>query len=168
MDIFDIHAWIDTNKARYIRLYGLEQWDIKVVVDDAEDASLMGACEPEFEYKQATIFIYSELIDSEQELIETFLHEVEHILLSPFDIYQRIVEAQLPKGRSSMTSEFFDVLNEQSRNMLGQFRMNVLGLQQENLEKQAAENNTCGRVLPETNPYISQSCIDSSSSARCE
>lgn len=121
----EVRRWLKKNQDFYVRLYGLQDWDIRVTVKDT-DGTLMGTCNAQYEYRQAEIMLASDALDSELDLIETFLHELEHVLLSPFDLYERAVEAGVTPSVKKVLETTFADLNETARSMVGQFRKNAL------------------------------------------
>lgn len=129
MEHDDIEQWIADNRARYLKLYGLEGWVIDIGVIDDPEATLMGECEACYEYRNAAISIYSEQINSKEELIETFCHELEHVLLSPFTAGFSLALPFIRKSNQEVLGEIMGFMEEQARNMIGQFRMNMLELQ---------------------------------------
>ena len=123
----EVKHWLKKNKDFYVRLYGLQDWDIRVVLRDT-DGDLLGSCNAQYEYRQATIALVSEALDSELDLIETFLHELEHVLLSPLDIFRKVADANVKFSVKKTMDIVADDMNETARSMIGQFRKNALQL----------------------------------------
>lgn len=135
-----VEKWINENSASLIAQYGLQNWEIKIIVEPAKDVTEGDDTDDENEINRdkadthfpghaghsvAEITLYEEHIEDEEDLIETFLHELEHILLRPYWVYKESVEVALVKD-NPVLENLFGICEEQARANIGAMRTNLI------------------------------------------
>lgn len=128
MNEADVRRWLKKNQAFYIRLYGLDRWELDIITWDNEESPPRGDCSLQTEYERATIRLFPGELDDELDLQETFCHELEHVLTAPFFMYFETINKLLPRRQQDTYMDMFIQVAEQSRNAIGRFRKNALQL----------------------------------------
>jgi hypothetical protein len=100
MDKSQAEKLVDEHILPLIEAMGLKDWKIRVdqcpTAPSAGDSSgTAGACSTNVDYKFATIAINPELMETSQDLVETLVHELIHIVLSPFTVAWNALEPVL-------------------------------------------------------------------------
>lgn len=122
-----MERWVDQWQAHYQSIYGLSHWDIEVIVSDDGEEEAKGSTYVWPEYERAEITLYCENLANQEELLATMLHELEHILHAPFQLYAEMAEKFIPERfRSAMAVKFLQC-GELTRANIGRLRKNLMG-----------------------------------------
>jgi hypothetical protein len=93
MDKTQIQKWLAKNAERYLKLFGVPHWHLRVRFGACGNTGSAGQIETQFEYEVADLTIDPNLVEDEEQLEELFIHEISHILPCSFDIVEEMVEA---------------------------------------------------------------------------
>lgn len=97
MDKSDVQEIVNDN-VKWLRwALQLQEWSITFVYESLPDG-IGGECRPNLPYKMATITIDPDKADNKADVLKTLLHELLHILLSPFENYRESV-MQIADGK---------------------------------------------------------------------
>ena len=95
--------WLEKNFQNLQNNYGLEDWTIDVKLEnlttnEGAGTTMAEVCSTLYEYRKASIIIYTDTIRNVQELKSVLKHEFYHIILSTFTIfYQSLLDSHTLK-----------------------------------------------------------------------
>lgn len=94
----------------------ISEWHIKVKQDSIDDARALCYVDPY--YRTATIIIDPNEIKDERDLIETYRHELFHVVLHPIDEYRRLISKCVKKDTRQVAKEAYTQVEERCVFML--------------------------------------------------
>jgi hypothetical protein len=90
MDRSAVKKVIEANIKDLLEKLGLPHWDIKIELGPIEGGAT-GQCGRKIDYNQAYVELDPELLDDEEHVLKVLRHELFHVVLSPYDLYERAV-----------------------------------------------------------------------------
>lgn len=103
MDKSQAQGIVERHLDSMVRMLGLGHWEVMVTydLDVATDSAhaIAGRCHPDGDYNQAWIEIDPSRFDDEAALLRLLRHELFHVVLSPFNLFDEVVGAMLQKDR---------------------------------------------------------------------
>lgn len=122
-----IRKWIDKYAWGIVKDYGLERWDITInVCSSPENDTCKAECCPNAPYYSATINIYIEMAEDVLDLEESLRHELEHLIISPYQLVRELVDVNIPKRLKSTFDTMFVNCEEMARSNIGKLRQNLI------------------------------------------
>jgi hypothetical protein len=116
---------VDERKARAIvrrhwrrigRSLGLEGWEIRLFFGQPEQADQVASCDADPSYQVATITLDPARAESEEDLLDSLLHELAHVVHAPFELFWRLALVDVPDGpRREQLKELWLHCCEQTR-----------------------------------------------------
>lgn len=108
MERKDAKKIIDRELVPLMERLGIPHWKITIVLgptESTDDGScVLGLCRRLPDYNRAQITINFDDIEDEAKLMRTLVHELSHIVISPFDVYRDTITQHLApdshEGRS--------------------------------------------------------------------
>jgi hypothetical protein len=101
MDRSAVKAIVDREIEPLMKRLGIPHWRIVVGYEpestDDPDRYCRGRNFRLVDYNRARVVLNPEGCDTEEEVLETLRHELEHVVISPFDVYLNAVTAAIPK-----------------------------------------------------------------------
>jgi hypothetical protein len=89
MDRSEVVAAVEKDLEKYMRIMGVPHWRIEVEYGPCpSSADYEAEIERQSDYNVARIFLDPEKIEDRAALYKDIVHELAHIVLSPFDIYR--------------------------------------------------------------------------------
>lgn len=99
----------------FLDILNLTEHEIQVSLGRCDDKDNAGECVRYYDYRRADITINPSLIDTEQELKNVLLHELCHVLHSPWDLFYRTAkEAAATDKMRNILDGVFDHAQESS------------------------------------------------------
>lgn len=126
MDHEEIEAFVEHWAARLQAVYGLQHWDITFEVDSDPDADCKAQVTLDQPYERATITLFSEQLDSEDEVLESLMHELEHVLDAPWQLYRNLAENMVNGAARRALEQVGQDVSEIARSNIGRFRRNII------------------------------------------
>ena len=111
MDRSAVKAVVDHEIESLMLRLGIPHWHVVVrykTESDDGDFVVRGRCDRRAEYNSASLTLNPESLDGAEEVLATLRHELLHIVLAPFDMYQEAVGPLLDGDRAK--HEVFDVV----------------------------------------------------------
>lgn len=96
MDTPEVKAIVERESGLMMHRLGIDHWTIKVIYHpqpaSPEGYIAKGECSRLLDYHSAHITLNPTAFDDEAEVLGTLLHELFHVVLSPFDLYSEGVD----------------------------------------------------------------------------
>lgn len=105
MDASAVHTIIQAHEERIVTALGLEAWRIQYTIEAIPDGPYAAMCERWPEYQRATITIDPARAADDEDVLDSLVHELLHIVLSPIDLYRAIVTPYVPEGAPDESAE---------------------------------------------------------------
>lgn len=138
MDHSKVHEWVEANKDRIIAEYGLSEWEIDCECNEDMDARGRVNTHVMAEYR-ARIQIKPSYITDEANLEDVYRHEVEHIMLAPFEIAMRDLSEVIDENVAHLATKTFRSAAEQARWNIRRMYKNLTRGRQRDLPQRFAE-----------------------------
>jgi hypothetical protein len=106
MDQSAVKKWVDKHLKKLMRRMGIPHWSITVRYEHIE-GDTMAHILPQLKYEIAEITIDSSKIKEEEQLEKLILHELSHVLTSPYTMFWDSVAHALPEGSIESFKELF-------------------------------------------------------------
>lgn len=121
-----VDKWLNKNLIRIVSQYGLNHVDLEVTTSE-DSVTNLGECTTDFNQNTATIVLYVSDIEDMEDLEETLRHELEHVLLAPWDMFFDITLRLCPDSTTkAIIYSIWHTAQEISRANIGRFRQNIL------------------------------------------
>jgi hypothetical protein len=88
MDRSAVKAIVESHLDSLAEVFGVERWCIQVNYEACDNPNHGASCGRAVDYDKAFITIDPDKHKDEGEVVDSLRHEIEHILLSPFDLYR--------------------------------------------------------------------------------
>ena len=123
----------------------LQEWDITLSwqhcsPDDSPNFATKATAQPDPKYKILLIRIDPMEIDSEEDLLETLLHELVHALDSEWELFRRMALQLASESEDAMLHEAYAHAKEQTRFRVEAMLLHGLGLSPRRLIKRAKKH----------------------------
>lgn len=122
--------WLDKNFYRLVEEYSLQHWQILCRVqhsDDGEESpNVVAYIDRDYAYMRAAITFYYDRTEDLADLEDSLRHELEHLLLAPYDQFITTLDVFLPKEVKTFVQEQFRHVKEQTRHNVGKLRKSLL------------------------------------------
>jgi hypothetical protein len=88
MDRSAVKAIVEAHLESLVEVFGVERWCIQVNYEACDNPNHGASCGRAVDYDKAFITIDPDKHKDEGDVVDSLRHEIEHILLSPFDLYR--------------------------------------------------------------------------------
>ena len=114
-----VEEYVSKNATKFIQTMELDKWKIKFHFEEwneqeEKNVRSLGYCERLYEYENATITFFWNMFDDEEELRSIFIHELCHLIVSPFDIHHNAIYPLLNKKQKEVAERMYDVSQEKT------------------------------------------------------
>lgn len=113
----EVENYVNINSSRFIKILELDKWKIKFQFEELQeenDIRTLGYCSRVYDYETATICLFWNKFEDEEELRSILIHELCHLLVTPFDVHHNAVYHLLNKKQKQMAERMYDVSQEKT------------------------------------------------------
>jgi hypothetical protein len=98
MDRSEVKAIVDREIEPLMEMMGVPHWRIKVEYERPENGEWEAECHRIPPYNRANVRIDPDSMADADHVIRTLVHELAHVVLSPFDVYRNVMTAHDVEG----------------------------------------------------------------------
>lgn len=117
LEVSQVRALVEAHMPRMVQQFQLNDWWIYTKYEQLSDVDWRGQVDlGQADYKRATIRFNVLFLDSDEDVLRVLRHELLHLLLAPFEIYDDVVyqyvheDAVATKVRSRMRTHALEMI----------------------------------------------------------